>query len=216
MPATTADIEEDRIIATASVNENESGILILQMAPPENDGRYLIKVSAPDLQNIRVRIIDKKGKLKNPADRDHCLQYMVAIGLLKGKLTAEDYEDEAAKNPLIDQLRQKMVIREDPVYTHDYLDPEKRSIANAVKIIFEDGSATEEIAVEYPLGHRRRREEGTPLLIEKIRSNLRTSYSDQQTDDLLNLFHDMEHLKALPVSSLMDAFLQRGASTRGP
>lgn len=158
-------------------------------------------------QEPSVRIIDKKGTLKNPADRDHCLQYMIAIGLLKGQLTADDYEDEAAKNPLIDRLREKMVVYEHLAYTRDYLDPNKRSIANAIKIYFKDGSETEKVVVEYPLGHRRRRKDGVPLLIEKMRSNLKTLYPNKKVEELIAKFENIEQLKALPVSTLVDGFL---------
>src|SRR5699024_3299987 len=109
-----------------------------------------------------IRIIDKQGPLYNPADRDHCIQYITAIGLIKGHVTAEDYEDEAAADPLIDALREKMVLTENPSYTEDYLDPNKRSIANAVKVHFKDGGSTNQVEVEYPLGHRFRREEAMP------------------------------------------------------
>ena len=123
-----------------------------------------------------MRIIDKKGPLSNPADRDHCLQYMVAVPLIKGTLTADDYEDDAAADPRIDVLRARMKVAENPRYTSDYLDPEKRSIANAVQVVFAGGEVTEEVAVEYPIGHRRRREEGIPLLWSKFESNLRTRF----------------------------------------
>ena len=124
-----------------------------------------------------VRIIDKKGPLHNPADRDHCLQYMTAIGLIYGQLTADHYEDEAARDPRIDALRDKMVVTEDTDYTRDYLDPDKRSIANAIQIAFKDGTTSERIEVAYPIGHRFRREQGIPLLMEKFRANVATRYS---------------------------------------
>ena len=119
-----------------------------------------------------IRIIDKTGPLNNPADRDHCIQYMVAIGLLKGNLTAQDYEDKMAQDPRVDLLREKMVCQENKKYTEDYLDPEKRSIANAIQIFYLDGTKSEQIAVEYPIGHKRRREEGIPKLVEKFKRNL--------------------------------------------
>src|SRR5882762_5839731 len=106
-----------------------------------------------------IRIIDKKGPLNNPADRDHCIQYMVAIGLIKGNLTAADYEDDVARDPRIDALRAKMVCIENKGYSRDYLDPKKRSIANQLQIFFKDGTKTRKVAEEYPLGHRRRRHE---------------------------------------------------------
>lgn len=119
-----------------------------------------------------IRIIDKKGPLANPADRDHCIQYMVAVPLIHGRLTAADYEDDIANDPRIDRLRDKMVCVEDRQFSKDYLDPHKRSIANAITIEFKDGSKLKEVVVEYPIGHRRRRKEGMPVLIEKFRTNL--------------------------------------------
>ena len=120
-------------------------------------------------QESAVRIIDKRGALHNPADRDHCLQYMTAIGLIFGKLTAEHYGEKIAADPRIDRLREKMNVREVPSYTRDYLDPSKRSIANSVQIFFQNGSSTKRVEVEYPLGHRRRRQEAEPVLLEKFR-----------------------------------------------
>jgi len=132
-----------------------------------------------------IRIISKTGPLHNPADRDHCLQYMVACGLIFGNLTADHYEDDVARNPLIDQLRAKMVVEEEPRYSKDYLDPEKRSIANAIQIFFKDGSATELVEVEYPIGHKRRRSEGIPLLIEKFQHNASTRLPGHRVEKLL-------------------------------
>lgn len=152
-----------------------------------------------------VRIIDKKGPLHNPADRDHCLQYMVAVALLKGNLTAEDYEDEAAQDPRIDELRSKMFVKEHIPYSKDYLDPQKRSIANAVKITFQDGTVIEKV-VEEPLGHRKRRSEGLPLLFQKLESNLSSLYNPKQVKQLVNLFQDHDALTAMPVSALVDMF----------
>ena len=123
-----------------------------------------------ETQESGKRIIDKTGPLANPADRDHCIQYMTAVGLLKGTLTAEDYEDEAAADPRLDHLRAAMEVAENTGFTRDYLDPQKRSIGNSVQVFFADGSATERVAVEYPIGHRRRRAEGIPILIEEIRA----------------------------------------------
>lgn len=147
-----------------------------------------------------IRIIDKTGPLKNPADRDHCLQYMSAIALLKGALTAEDYEDDVAADPRIDQLREKMVVTENPIFSQDYLDPEKRSIANAMKIIFKDGTATDTVTVEYPVGHRRRRQEGLPLLEEKFQANLETCFSKEKAEAITRLIED----DSAPCSTLLD------------
>ena len=151
-----------------------------------------------------IRIISKEGRLNNPADRDHCIQYMTAVGLLKGNLVAEDYEDDVAADPRIDLLRRKMVIEEDKRYSQEYLEADKRSIANAVQIFFEDGTSTEKIEVEYPLGHRRRREEGIPLLIEKFKSNLRTQFSQSRSEVILNLCLDESKLESTTVSDFME------------
>lgn len=154
-----------------------------------------------------IRIIDKQGPLHNPADRDHCLQYMTAIGLLFGELNADHYEDQVAADPRIDALRDTMSVEEEPRYTKDYLDPDKRSIANAVQVFFKDGTHTDQVAVEYPLGHRRRRTEGIPLLVEKFSTNLRTRFSDKQADDILALCEDAQRLNDMPVPQFMEAFL---------
>lgn len=153
-----------------------------------------------------LRIIDKQGPLHNPADRDHCLQYMVAIALIKGGLTADDYEEVASSDPRIDALRAKMRVVEYPQYSADYHDPEKRSIANAMTVHFNDGTSTERIAVEYPLGHRRRRQEGLPLLFDKFRTNLGTLYPEDKVENLAALFQDHERLCRMPVSALVDEF----------
>ena len=151
-----------------------------------------------------IRIISKEGVLNNPADRDHCLQYMTAIGLLKGDLVADDYEDSAAADPRIDQLRERMVVQEDERYSREYHEPEKRSIANAVQVFFKDGSSTEKVAVEYPIGHRRRRAEGIPLLIAKFEANLGTRFPAGQAERILELCQDGEALAVTPVHEFTD------------
>jgi 2-methylcitrate dehydratase len=153
-----------------------------------------------------LRIIDKTGPLHNPADRDHCLQYMVAVGLLKGSLTAEDYSDEAARDPRVDALRARMTTREDPRYTREYLEADKRSIANAVQVFFKDGTSTEKAEVEYPLGHRRRRAEAIPAIFEKLERNLSTRLPAGRVAILVRLFKDRAKLEAMPVPDLMDLF----------
>jgi 2-methylcitrate dehydratase len=145
-----------------------------------------------------LRIIDKRGPLNNPADRDHCIQYMVAIPLLFGRLTAADYEDEIASDPRIDALRSKIVCVEEPAYTADYHDPAKRSIANALRIKFTDGTSLEE-AVEYPIGHRRRREDGIPLLQSKFELNLSRRFSDARKNRILEASADLATLEVMPV-----------------
>lgn len=154
-----------------------------------------------------MRIIDKTGPLNNPADRDHCLQYMTAIGLIFGELTADHYEDRVAADPRIDALREKMVVTENTRYSEDYLDPEKRSIANAVQVAFQDGTTTDWVEVEYPVGHRRRRAEGIPLLIEKFRANCNTRFSERQTEDIIALCLDASRLEAMAVPDFMEQVL---------
>jgi 2-methylcitrate dehydratase len=145
-----------------------------------------------------IRIISKEGILNNPADRDHCLQYMTAIGLLKGDLVAEDYEDDVASDPRVDQLREKMFIEEDNRYSQEYLE---------AQIFFTDGSSTEKIEVEYPIGHRRRREQGIPLLVEKFERNLATQFSDQRCQEILSLCLDQESLETTSVPEFMNLFI---------
>ena len=151
-----------------------------------------------------IRIIDKKGPLDNPADRDHCIQYMVAVPLLFGRLTAADYEDNVAADPRIDALRARMVCVEDPQFTRDYLDPQKRSIANGITIEFRDGTRTKEVVVEYPIGHRRRRAEGMPVLVEKFRTNLARRFPPRQQAAILDVALDTKRLRATPVNEFVD------------
>jgi 2-methylcitrate dehydratase len=158
-------------------------------------------------QESALRIISKTGPLYNPADRDHCLQYMVAIGLLCGNLTAEHYEDQAANDPRIAALREKMIVEEDPQFSQDYLDPNKRSIGNAIQVFFNDGSKTERIAIEYPVGHPRRRKEGIGLLIEKFKKNLGQVFSDKMIRELTDLFLDQKRLASMAVDELMGLFV---------
>ncbi len=155
-------------------------------------------------QESALRIIDKTGPLNNPADRDHCIQYMTAIGLLKGNLTAEDYEDEAAADPRVDQLRDKMVMKHDQRFTDEYLDAGKRSIANAVQVLFKDGSSTTNLTVEYPIGHRRRREDAKPLLFDKFRANVGTQFDQARVEQLTSLFSDQSAIETMVVDELMD------------
>jgi 2-methylcitrate dehydratase len=154
-----------------------------------------------------IRIIDKKGPLYNPADRDHCLQYMVAVGLLFGTLTAEHYEEETAYDPRIDELRDKMIVAEDEQYSKDYLDPGKRSIANAIQIHFKDGTKTEKVVCEYPIGHRRRREEGLPKVLQKYEANLQTRFPRKRSADILKLSMDYERFIQTPVHEFMALFV---------
>ena len=154
-----------------------------------------------------IRIIDKKGPLSNPADRDHCIQYMVAVPLIHGRLTAGDYEDAVAADPRIDALREKMVCVEDKGFSRDYHDPDKRSIANAITVEFKDGKKTGEVVVEYPIGHRRRRKEGIPLLVEKFKTNLARRFPEKQRNAILALCQDPKRLEATPVNEFVDMFV---------
>ncbi|OYQ87952.1 2-methylcitrate dehydratase [Wohlfahrtiimonas chitiniclastica] len=154
-----------------------------------------------------IRIIDKKGPLNNPADRDHCIQYMVAVPLIYGRLTAADYEDIIAKNPAIDALRDKMECVEDPQFTADYHDPEKRSIANALTVTFKDGTVLDEVVVEYPIGHKRRRTDGIPLLIEKFKVNLARRFPEKQQNTILDASLDLDKILEIPVNEYVDLYV---------
>jgi 2-methylcitrate dehydratase len=173
-----------------------------------------VKDRLDDIQRIvitthesAIRIIDKKGPLHNPADRDHCIQYMTAIGLIKGNLTAADYEDKVAADPRIDRLRSKMVCVENREWSRDYLDPAKRSAANAVQVFFKDGSKLDRVTVEYPIGHRRRRKEGVPLLEAKFRTNLARRLPPKQQRAIISLCGDPRRLEATPVNEFVDLFV---------
>ena len=154
-----------------------------------------------------IRIIDKKGPLNNPADRDHCIQYMVAIPLLFGRLTAGDYEDDVARDPRIDSLRNKITCIEDKRFTRDYHDPKKRSIANALTVEFKDGTRLKEVVCEYPIGHKRRRREGMPVLVEKFKTNLARRFPERQQRAILDLCMDAERLAKTPVNEFVDLFV---------
>jgi 2-methylcitrate dehydratase len=158
-------------------------------------------------QEAAMRIIDKQGPLSNPADRDHCIQYMVAVALILGRLTAKDYEDEIASDPRIDDLRAKITCVEDVQFTRDYLDPDKRSIANGLTVRFADGTILPEELVEYPLGHKRRRTEGIPLLIEKFRTNLGRRLAPAQQRKILDISLDQARLERMGVSDYVDLYV---------
>ncbi|MDD5209996.1 MAG: bifunctional 2-methylcitrate dehydratase/aconitate hydratase [Elusimicrobiales bacterium] len=172
---------------------------------------HQVKDRLEEIKEVRVlthesalRIIDKKGPLHNPADRDHCLQYMTAIGLIFGNLEADHYEDKVAQDPRIDALRDKFTMTEEPRYTKEYLDPSKRSISNAVQIFFKDGTSTEKVEVEYPIGHRRRRKEGIPELVKKLDANLKTRYSDEKRSAIMSSFADPVKFESMPVDKWME------------
>ena len=172
--------------------------------------------SAADIASVKIRtheacirIIDKKGPLGNPADRDHCIQYMVAVPLIFGRLTARDYEDDIASDPAIDALREKIVCLEDPAFTVDYHDPSKRSIANALTVEFKDGSKFDEVVVEYPIGHARRRTDGIPLLIEKFKINLARIFNADQQKKILDVSMDYKKLSQMAVNEYVDLYVNK-------
>jgi 2-methylcitrate dehydratase len=156
-----------------------------------------------ETQEPGMRIIDKTGPLANPADRDHCIQYMVAIPLLFGRLNAADYEDRIAAEPRVDALRAKMQVKENPAFTKDYYDPEKRYIGNAVQVFFKDGSASQRVQVDYPIGHRKRREEGSPKLVKKFEASVAAHFNPRQAESIKAMFADPRALAAMPVSEFV-------------
>ncbi len=153
-----------------------------------------------------MRIIDKRGPLNNPADRDHCLQYMVAVGLIKGSLCAADYEDNVAADPRIDALREKMEVTEEERFSKEYLDPEKRCIANALQVYFADGTRTAEVTIDYPIGHRRRRAEGLPMLMRKFESHLARCFAPKRAQAILDVSLDAPRLEAMAVNQYVDLY----------
>ncbi|WP_333623863.1 2-methylcitrate dehydratase, partial [Stenotrophomonas indicatrix] len=185
----------------------EAAIILHQQLRAQGRTAEDIEHIAIRTQEACIRIIDKQGPLHNPADRDHCVQYMVAIALLHGRLVAEDYEDDMAADPRIDTLRAKMTCHEDPQLSADYLDPDKRSIANGLTVRFNDGSALPEVLVEYPLGHARRRAEGIPLLMDKFRRHLAHRFPTAQQQRILAASLDPVALAAMPVTDYVDLYL---------
>lgn len=180
----------------------------VQLHPQVKDRLAEIEKIVIHTHESAIRIISKSGPLNNPADRDHCLQYMTAVPLAFGNLVAEDYEDSFhAANPIIDELREKMEIHENPTYTKEYLEPEKRSIANAMQVFFKDGSSTEQVEINYPVGHRRRREEGIPLLEEKFKANLATRFPAKRSAKIFELCKDQKALEQTTVNDFMDLFV---------
>jgi 2-methylcitrate dehydratase len=174
----------------------------------------LVKDRIADIERITIHsqaaligIMHKTGPLHNPADRDHCAQYVVAVAMLYGKLEATDFEDDVAADPRIDQLRAKTAIVEDPQYTKDFVDPAKRSSANAVQVFFRDGTHTPKVEVEYPMGHPRRRSDFIPILRQKFEASLSRRYAPRQKSRLLALYDDAPRLDAMPVHELVEMFV---------
>ena len=163
-----------------------------------------------ETQDAGMRIIDKTGPLDNPADRDHCIQYMTAIPLICGRLTAADYEDSVAADPRIDALRERMQVRENPRFTVDYYDPDKRAIGNSVQVFFRDGSGTRKVSVDYPVGHRRRRSEGIPLLLDKFNDAIAGHFPVAQRDAIRAACADRQALEKMPVDAFTDLWAEAG------
>ena len=156
-----------------------------------------------ETQEPGVRIIDKTGPLANPADRDHCIQYMVAIPLLFGRLEASDYEDRIAGDPRVDALRARMQVKENTTFTQEYYDPNKRYIGNAVQVFFKDGTASQRVQVDFPIGHRKRREEGMPVLVKKFEASVAAHFNPKQTESIKAMFADRNALAAMSVSEFV-------------
>ncbi len=175
----------------------------MQLHPQVTDRLADIREVVIETQEPGVRIIDKTGPLANPADRDHCIQYMVAIPLLFGRLTAEDYEDKVANDPRVDALRSTMVVRENTTFTEEYYAADKRYIGNAIQVFFKDGSSTKRVAIDYPIGHRKRRAEGMPILVKKFEAAVAAHYPAKQADLIRAVFTDAKKLDAMPVQELM-------------
>ena len=165
-----------------------------------------------ETQEPGVRIIDKVGPLANPADRDHCIQYMVAVPLIFGRLTAADYEDAVAADPRIDDLRASMQVRENPKFTEEYYAPDKRYIGNAVQVFFKGGGHSERVEVDFPIGHRKRRAEGMPVLVRKFEASVDAHFGAKQAERIKALFAKPKQLDALPVSELMAAMVTNGSA----
>jgi 2-methylcitrate dehydratase len=161
-----------------------------------------------ETQEAGVRIIDKTGPLDNYADRDHCIQYMVAAPLIFGALTAESYNDDVAADPRIDTLRDKMVVSENEKFTKDYFDPQKRGIGNAVQVFFRDGSSTERVEVSYPIGHRRRRSDGIPLLVDKFKSAVAAHFGTARAAEIGDLCSSQDELEKMPVPDFVDEWVK--------
>jgi 2-methylcitrate dehydratase len=178
----------------------------MQLHPQMRDRIDEIERIEIETQEAGARIIDKTGPLANYADRDHCIQYMVAVPLIFGRLTAGDYADTVAADPRIDALRSKMTVVENPDFTRDYFDPDKRYIGNAVQVFFKDGSATPKVSIDSPIGHRKRRPEGIPVLMAKCEAALRGHLPAAQADRIMELAGRPEALDKMPIQQFMNLY----------
>jgi 2-methylcitrate dehydratase len=185
----------------------------LQLSPLVRDRLDEVDRVVITTQEAAMRIINKVGPLNNPADRDHCIQYMTACALIFGELTAQSYEADFSADPRIDELRKKMFCVENPSYTRDYLEPSKRSIANAVQVFFKDGTATDTVEVEYPTGHRTRRAEANPLLFEKFHRNCSGRMKKERVVQVIQLMNSPAQLDAMPVDQFVDLFIPEEAGS---
>ncbi len=192
----------------AEFHAQTSAEAAIQLHPQVRNRIDQVETIRIETHESAIRIINKTGPLHNPADRDHCIQYITAVALLYGELRSEHYEDDASKDPRIDALRNKMEVVEAPRYSIDYMDPEKRSIANAVQITFSDGSQTERVEIEYPLGHRFRRQESLPKLREKFIENASTRWTSSRVAKIVELFEDQSRLEAMPVDEWMGMLVE--------
>jgi 2-methylcitrate dehydratase len=181
----------------------EAALALHELVKDRLERIHLIRIRT---QESAMRIIDKRGPLNNPADRDHCLQYAVAVALIHGDLRAEHYEEETARDPRIDRLRDRMVVEECSRYSADYLDPDKRSIANSLQVVFDDATETGEVAVEFPIGHRRRRAESLPLLFAKLEANISRVLPKERARAVVELFQDRQRLQRMSVPDLVNLF----------
>jgi 2-methylcitrate dehydratase len=182
----------------------------MQLHPQVKDRIDQIDRVMIETQEPGVRIIDKTGPLANPADRDHCIQYMVAVPLIFGRLTAEDYEDKIANDPRIDSLRAKMQVRENVTFTQEYYASDKRYIGNAVQVFFRDGTSTPRISIDFPIGHRKRREEGMPVLVRKFEDSVAAYFSSKQAALITSTFANASRLDSLPVNELVATMVTNG------
>ncbi len=182
----------------------------MQLHPQVRDRLAEVERIEIETQEPAVRIIDKTGPLANPADRDHCLQYMTAVPLIFGRLTAGDYEDRVAADPRVDALRSRMVVRENATFTAEYYERAKRYIGNAVQVHFKDGTRTARVQVDYPIGHRRRRAEGMPLLVKKFEDSVGAHYTRAQAQRIVSCFADPQALEAMRVDELMSLLVKPG------